>query len=105
VWERRQREFNEKIEMVNRDLQEQEEKAEKRLQDEWENTEAWRISLSECLQSATNQYQGIRNQGIRNEYCKKLNQQDNYLLPSNTAGALKQRHSQMRKERYRLNPQ
>jgi ABC-type oligopeptide transport system substrate-binding subunit len=106
--ERRRREFNEKVEAANKDLQEQKERAERRLQEEaeqlrrrqQENVEARRRSLAECLQIATNQYQGIWN-----EYCRKLNQQDNCALPSNTAGVLEQRHGQMRNECYRLNPQ
>jgi transposase len=94
---------------ANRDLQEEKEKAEKRLQKEaeqhrrrlQENAEARRKSLAECLQSATNQYQGTWN-----EYCKKLNQQDNCALPSNIGNVLEQRHSQMRNDEcYRLNPQ
>jgi hypothetical protein len=94
---------------ANRDLQEEKEKAEKRLQEEaeqhrrrlQENAEARRKSLAECLQSATNQYQGTWN-----EYCKKLNQQDNCALPSNIGNVLEQRHSQMRNDEcYRLNPQ
>jgi S1-C subfamily serine protease len=106
--ERRRREFNEKVEAANRDLQEQKAKAERRLQEEaeqyrrrlQENAEARRKFLTDCLQGATNQYQGIWN-----EYCKKSNQQDNCALPSNIAGALEQRHSQTRNECYRLNPQ
>jgi hypothetical protein len=106
--ERRWREFNEKVEAANRDLLKQKQKAEARLREEAEQLrirqqeylEARRKSLAECLQSATNQYQGIWN-----EYCKKLNQQDNCPLPSNTAGVLEQRHGQMRNECYRLNPQ
>lgn len=106
--ERRRREFNEKVEVANRDLQEQKEKAEKRLQEEaeqhsrrlQENAEARRRSLAGCLQSATNQYQESWN-----EYCKKYNQQENCSLPYNTAGLLEQRHSQLRNECYRLNPQ
>jgi len=109
-WERERgrREFNEKVEAANRDLQEQKQKAEARLQEEaeqlrrrqQENAEARRKSLSGCLQSATNQYQGVWN-----EYCKKLNQQDNCPLPSNAASVLEQRHGQLRNECYRLNPQ
>jgi len=106
--ERKRREFNEKVEAANKDLREQKENAEKRLQEEAEQqrkrfqdiVEAKRRSLSECLQNAANQYQGVWN-----EYCKKLNQQDNCSLPSGAATVLEQRYSQMRNECYRLNPQ
>jgi DNA anti-recombination protein RmuC len=106
--ERSRREFNEKVEAANKDLREQKENAEKRLQEESEQqrkrlqeiAEARRRSLSECLQSATNQYQSVWN-----EYCKKLNQQDNCALPSGAATVLEQRYGQIRNECYRLNPQ
>jgi hypothetical protein len=58
---------------------------------EVKKAEARKKSLAECLQSATNQYQGTWN-----EYCKKSNQQDNCALPSNIGNVLEQRHSQMR---------
>jgi hypothetical protein len=103
----RRREFNEKVETANRDLQEQKERAEKRLQEEaeqlrrrqQESAEARRRSLSDCLQSATNRYQGIWN-----DYCKIMNQQDNCALSSNIAGVLEQRQGQLLNECYRLNP-
>ncbi len=106
--ERRRREFNEKVEAANKDLREQKENAEKQLQEEVEQqrkrlheiAEARKRSLSECLQGATNRYQSAWN-----EYCKKLNKQDNCALPSGTASVLEQRYGQMRNECYRLNSQ
>jgi len=48
---------------------------------------------------------GLPDNASINEYCKKLNQQDNCSLPSGAATVLEQRYSQMRNECYRLNPQ
>jgi hypothetical protein len=106
--ERRRRELNEKVEVVNKDLQEQKQRIEKRLQEEadqhrrrsQETAEARNKALNECLQRATNQYQGSWN-----EYCKKYNQQDNCSLPYNAASLLQQRLGQWRDECIRLYPQ
>ncbi len=106
--ERRRKEFNEKVEAANRDLQEQKEKVEKQLYDEAEqlrrrqreSVEVKRKSLTDCIQNAVYQHQNAWN-----EQCKKFNQQDNCSLPANIAAIFEQRHHQVRNECYRLNPQ
>ncbi len=107
-WERdrRRREFNEKVEMANKDLKEQKERAESKLQEEIEQqrrhiqeiSESKRRYLSDCLQNVTGQYQLAWN-----DQCRRINQQDGCALPSGIGALLEQRHGQARNECYRIN--
>lgn len=107
-YERRKREFYNKVDEANRSLREQRDREEQRLREEAEKyrgkmreqMEAKRKALSECLQTANYYYQQNWN-----DACKSIGQQKRCRLSYSTANILEQRFIQQRNECYRLYPQ
>lgn len=106
--ERRRRDFSNRVDEANKNLNEQREREEKRIREEGEqyraqmreHAEAKRKALSDCLQSAQHHYVNTWN-----DSCRSLNLKAQCRLPYSTAQILEQRHIQSRNECYKLYPQ
>ncbi len=106
--ERRRREFYNRVDEANRDLNAQKEREERKIHEEGEkyraqikeSMESRRKALSDCLQNAQAYYMNSWS-----ESCRSLNLEGQCRLPSSTAQILEQRHMQSRNECFRLYPQ
>ncbi|MHB8111541.1 MAG: trypsin-like peptidase domain-containing protein, partial [Syntrophorhabdaceae bacterium] len=107
-YERRRREFVNRVDEANKSLREQKEKEEKRIRDDAErlraqmkeNADMKRKALSDCLERAQSIYLGAWN-----ESCKSFDLGTRCKLPYSHASMLEERHIQARNECFRLYPQ
>lgn len=107
-YERKKREFYNKVDEANRNLKEQRDKEETRLREEAERyrrqmreqMEARRKALSDCLQNANYNYQRSWD-----DACRSIGQPSRCRLPYSGANILEQRLVQQRNECFRLYPQ
>lgn len=107
-YERRRREFANRVDEANKTLREQKEKEERRIREDAEqyraqmrqSAEMKRKALSDCMERVQAGYINAWN-----ESCNSLNLDTQCKLPYSQANILEQRHMQARNECFRLYPQ